>query len=139
VLTDLGTLPRDVFSSASAINDRGQIAAQSCDLNFNCRATIWQDGVMTDLNNLIPSGSGLYLLFSNSINSRGQIVGAELDQTTGAVVPFLATPCVGCADVAHGTAASRQGSRVVLPESVREQLRQRLRLGPFGKGLITTH
>jgi len=92
-LRDLGTLPGDSASTANSINDHGQVAIQSCDANFNCRAAIWQDGVMTDLNTLIPADSPLFLLFANSINSRGQIVGAALDRTTGATIPFLATPC----------------------------------------------
>lgn len=138
VLTDLGTLPGDFASVASAINDGGQVAAQSCDVNFNCRAAIWQDGVMTDLNTLIPPSSQLFLLFSNSINSRGQIVGAALDET-GAVVPFLATPCdeknaddEGCRS---GVRSAGISQRPNLPENVREMLRQRV-FGRFETGMI---
>ena len=134
VLTDLGTLPGDFASAASAINDRGQIAMQSCDVNFNCRAAIWQDGVMTDLNSLISPSSPLFLLFSNSINSRGQIVGAALDQS-GAVVPFLATPCdgkpsgnQGCGEGVRGADSMSQGRN--LPEHIREMMRRRI----FGRG-----
>jgi probable HAF family extracellular repeat protein len=36
------------------INDQGHVIVQSCDINFNCRAALWQDGVMTDLNTLTP-------------------------------------------------------------------------------------
>jgi probable HAF family extracellular repeat protein len=93
-MRDLGTLPGDTNSFSGNINDEGQVPIQSCDANFNnCRAAIWQDGVMTDLNTLIPPGSSLFLTLANSINSRGEIVGAAVDQSTGATVPFLAVPC----------------------------------------------
>lgn len=118
------------------------MASESCDANFNCRATIWQDGVMTDLNTLIPPDSQLYLLLSNWINSRGEIVGAALDLSAGAIVPFLATPCdekhnpdKGCADGAARRAVRDEANprpNVVLPENVREMLRKRPALGRVG-------
>jgi len=43
-MTDLGTLPGDFSSVGSAINDSGQVAGQSCDANFNCRAVLIQNG-----------------------------------------------------------------------------------------------
>lgn len=138
-MTDLGTLPGDASSSASAINDEGQVAIQSCDVNFNCRAVIWQNGVMTDLNTLIPPGSPLFLLGANSINSRGEIVGTAFDQSTGATVPFLAFPCdakhtddESCKDNAE---AAGQRPKVILPENVRKQLQQRRGFGRFEAGL----
>jgi hypothetical protein len=45
-------------------------------MSGNLRALLWQNGVMTDLNALIPANSGLYLQFaSEGINSRGEIAG----------------------------------------------------------------
>ena len=41
VMTDLGTLPGDFSSAAFAINDHGQEVGQSCDVIFNCRASLW--------------------------------------------------------------------------------------------------
>jgi uncharacterized membrane protein len=38
-------------------------------------AFVWQNGVMTDLNALIPSGSGMVLYQAQGINRAGQIVG----------------------------------------------------------------
>jgi probable HAF family extracellular repeat protein len=138
-LTDLGTLPGDFASVASSINDDGQIAMESCDINFNCRAAVWQNGVMTDLNTLIPPDSPFFLLLANSINSRGQIVGAALDQSTSAIVPFLAIPCnhehadtEGCKEGAEATITAGERPKVALPESVREQLRHRKVFGRFG-------
>jgi len=98
---------------------------------------------MTDLNTLIPPGSPLFLLLANSINSRGQIVGAAFDQSTGAVVPFLATPNAGGADTDATPSATQVGGnptpKITLPEDVRNLLQQRLRFGRFAAGLTRPH
>jgi probable HAF family extracellular repeat protein len=134
-LKDLGTLPGDVFSTANSVNDDGQIAMQSCDANFNCRAAVWQNGVMTDLNTLTAPGSSLFLLLANSINAQGQIVGAALDQSTGAVVPFLANPDAnGAGDTSVASSSTQVAGNqtvVTLPENVRKLLQRRLRFSGF--------
>jgi probable HAF family extracellular repeat protein len=58
----------------------------------NPRAFLWQDGVMTDLNTLIPPGSSLSLQAAQEINDLGQIVGQASDQTTGKNRAFLLVP-----------------------------------------------
>ena len=90
-MRDLGTLPGDFASLAIGINDRGEVVGGSLDVNFNIRASLWQNGAMTDLNTLIPANSGLYLLLAESINSSGEIVGFGVTNT-GEVHGFLATP-----------------------------------------------
>src|SRR5207247_341455 len=49
----LGTLPGDVYSEAHGINERRQVVGVSCAADGNCRAFLWQHGVMTDLNTLV--------------------------------------------------------------------------------------
>lgn len=73
------------MSVANAINNRGQVVGTSCADPFfdNCRAFLWQDGVMTDLNTLIPTSSSLSLVIANDITDRGEIVGFAIDQNTG--------------------------------------------------------
>lgn len=78
---DLGTLPNRENSIATSINNSGQVVGYSFPsvIGLNTfRAFIWQSGVMTDLNELIPPGSGWLLTFAYGINDNGQIVGEGL-------------------------------------------------------------
>jgi probable HAF family extracellular repeat protein len=148
-MQDLGTLSGDFASLSFGINDKGYVVGGSCiDASFNsCRAFLWQDAVMTDLNTLVKPGSTpLYLFFGNDINSRGEVVGYAFDQTNGEFRAFLATPCdekhadnEGCKDGAEGTTAVRgdtsERPKVALPENVRKQLQQRRGFGRFASGL----
>jgi probable HAF family extracellular repeat protein len=147
VAMDLGALPGDPVAHGNVINDRGQIAGQSCDQSGfpHCSVFLWQNGVMTDLNTLVPRDSTLNMVDAGDINSRGEIVGLAIHKITGAFLAFLATPCdeedadsEGCEDRAEGTTVVRgetnQRPNVVLPEIVRRLLQQRLRFGQFGVG-----
>jgi probable HAF family extracellular repeat protein len=91
-IRDLGTLRGDVNSAGLGINDGGEVVGASFDASGNPRAFLRQNGLMMDLNALIPADSPLYLLFAHGINSRGEIVGFGVDGT-GEVHAFLATPC----------------------------------------------
>ncbi|HVR37286.1 MAG TPA: Ig-like domain-containing protein, partial [Methylomirabilota bacterium] len=53
-------------------------------------AFLWQNGVMSDLNDLIPTHSGWELTAAESINDAGQIVGSG--QFNGQTRAFLLTP-----------------------------------------------
>jgi len=66
VLTDLGTLG-GATSSASAVNDRGQVVGRSQTAAGQWHAFLWQDGTMTDLG--LDTATG--------INQVGQITGAS--------------------------------------------------------------
>lgn len=90
----LGTLPGDFLSVAPCchtINNRGEVVGFSIPgPQGSGRAFIWQNGVMIDLNTLIPEGSPWYLLQACSISDAGQIVGQGL--IGGTVHAFLLTP-----------------------------------------------
>jgi probable HAF family extracellular repeat protein len=136
-MQDLGTLPprcpscpADVFSAASGMNSKGQIVGSSCDVNFNCRAFLWENGIMRDLNTL--SSSSLYLIFASDINDRGEISGQAFDPSTGDLPGFLAIPCDeehaterGCQDAAQ-TATAVETGKIVIPEKLRKQLLQHI-------------
>jgi probable HAF family extracellular repeat protein len=139
VIKDLGVIPGDVISGAFGLNDRGEVVGGSCDQNFNCRAYLWQDGLMTDINTLVKPGSTqLYLVFGNDINAEGEIAGFAVDQSTGEFRGFLAIPCdeqhadnQACNDDSQGTIAATERPRVVLPENVRQHLHKRLGFSNF--------
>ena len=126
-ITNLGTLPGDVSSATGDINAKGQVVGASCDANFNCRAFLWDKGVMTDLNSLIPPDSPLYLYFGAGINDRGEIAGtAFLKSNPNEQPAFLAIPAPA-AQIAGDSAR-----KIMLPETIRASLERRLRLGHLG-------
>jgi probable HAF family extracellular repeat protein len=89
----LGELPGHVYSEASDINERRQVVGVSCDADFaDCRAFIWDNGIMTDLNDLKAPGYPARLDNAKSINDRGEITGRATDSVTGKRTAFLAVP-----------------------------------------------
>jgi probable HAF family extracellular repeat protein len=133
-MKDLGTLSGDVRSVALGINDRGDVTGLSLDMDFNPTAFLWHNGVLTDLNTLIPAKSPLFLMQACSINSRGEIVGLAVQTSTGDLHAYLATPSTGGGGSA--TAAEQggggEGPKFAVPENVRAQMRA----GRFGARLM---
>ena len=78
-MRDIGRLSGDDTSQASGINNAGRIVGQSCDADDACRAFVWQDGAMADLQPLIDNGDG-------------RIAGQALTLATGKFVAFVAVP-----------------------------------------------
>jgi probable HAF family extracellular repeat protein len=119
-LLPIGT---DSNSWAWGINENGQVVGQSFGAN-DARAFLYEDGLMTDLNNLIQPNSSLSLLLANDVNDRGEIVGYAMDTSTGSIVAFLAVPVSGGGESAAASAARAEGSsqKVIMPESIRRQL-----------------
>ena len=133
-MQDLGTLPGDAFSGGDGNNDKGQVVGFSCNADFSvCHAVLWQEGTMTDLNTLISDGgSGVFLIEAWSIDSRGSIVSFGENSNDEPHV-YLLSPTHGevfSGSVSHAAPrASSEGHKQVLPESVKQMLRQRL--GPL--------
>lgn len=121
-ILDLGTLPGDTFSYAWAINEHGKIFGQSCDVNGNCRGFLWQNGVMTDVNTLIPAESQLIIIDSNDINGAGEITGQAFDPLTGEMPAIELIPCTQTEDPACMSEA-RESARVALPQNVRDAIK----------------
>lgn len=101
-LTDLGTLMNadgeyGLRSSAADINDQGQVVGTSWLVSVNTslydpaqyHAFLWENGGMSDLNDLVPDGSGWILTAATAINEQGDIVGTGL--LNGEVHGFLLT------------------------------------------------
>jgi probable HAF family extracellular repeat protein len=137
-MDDLCTLSGDVASSASGMNDEGEVVGLSLDANFNGRAFLWRRGTMTDLNTLIPANSPLFLLSACSINCRGEITGLGVTRS-GELHTYLATPTrseAGNEISAAAEPASRE--EIAVAENVRERI-PRMHSGRFGTGLGGQH
>jgi len=91
-IQDLGALPGDVYSEAHGISERRQVVGISCDAAGSCRAFLWQNGVMTDLNTLVAPGYTDVLTTAQDINDLGEITGRAFDPDSGERPAFLATP-----------------------------------------------
>ena len=131
-MQDLKTLSGDVASVSISINDAGSVVGASLNADFNPRAFLWEEGVMTDLNTLIAGDSPLYLLTGCSINSRGEITGLGMT-STGEIHTYLATPTQGVA-----TSESNLSSVITprnLSDDARRLLQQQLRYSRTGAGL----
>jgi probable HAF family extracellular repeat protein len=90
-IADLRTLPSplDGTSEAWGINRWGQVVGRSCSVDGDCHAFLWQDGVMSDLN---EAGYEDVLVAAYDIDDFGRITGQAFDDETGTFVAFLATP-----------------------------------------------
>lgn len=121
-MRDLGLMstdPADAVNTPFQINDRGQMVGASCDITqATCRGYIWQNGVMTDINDLLPTDSPLYVIMPETINESGQIAGLAVVKSTGEVHAFIATPARGGAK-GHGA-----GHRMQLPAKARAAIQK---------------
>jgi probable HAF family extracellular repeat protein len=74
-ITDLGALSQQ-SSFATSVNDAGQVVGWSfLSDNTTIHAFLWENGVLTDLNSIVPVKPGWVLQKANGINNAGQIVG----------------------------------------------------------------
>ncbi|HEX8077653.1 MAG TPA: hypothetical protein VF511_07550 [Chthoniobacterales bacterium] len=90
----LGALPGHVHSEAYGINEKRQVVGVSCDPDFaDCRAFIWEDGVMRDLNDLKQPGYPARLEQAKDINDQGEITGRAIN--AGVRTAFDAVPAHG--------------------------------------------
>ena len=121
-IEDLGTLlPEHTLSQGLGINKKGQIVGMSCAPDFeDCRAFIYENGEMTDLNSLVPGFTG-HLAFANDINDKGEIAGG-----TGDGQPFLAIP-IGKHDINQSSITTNK--KGVLSEKAKKLIQQRIGLG----------
>jgi probable HAF family extracellular repeat protein len=128
VITDLGTLPGDVDSSANSINNKGEIVGFSFDKDGNVRGAVWENGVIADMNDLIPSSSGMFVLEAITVNDRGQIGGFAAITATGQFHAFLATPTHAKHIVVFGNPRKAElMPRGVFYEDLAQMLRDRAR------------
>jgi uncharacterized repeat protein (TIGR01451 family) len=82
---------------ADAVNASGQVVGTYF-TNAGELAFLYEDGVVTDLNDLLPAGSGWELHAATDINDAGQIVGQGMHD--GEARGFLLSPVEPSADLA---------------------------------------
>lgn len=83
---EIPPLAGDTNSIAYAINNRGQVVGQSFGGPEGSRAFVWENGTATDLNAVASGDAGLYLIYAEAINDRGDI--------SGQACTFVASACV---------------------------------------------
>lgn len=89
----LGALPGHVHSEAYGINERRQVVGISCDANFaDCSGFIWENGVMTNLNDVKAPGYNGHLEHAKDINDGGEITGRAFVPGSGVKTAFRAVP-----------------------------------------------
>jgi probable HAF family extracellular repeat protein len=91
----MSAIPVQSFEAyATDINDAGAVVGIMRTHGASAspyHAWIYVGGVVTNLNSLIPAGSGLHLAYANAINNDGEIVGLAYD-AQGKAHGFLLTP-----------------------------------------------
>jgi probable HAF family extracellular repeat protein len=90
-IDSLPTLDGHVLAQAYAINTRGQIVGRSCGAE-GCRAVLWQNGGVTNLNDLRPAGFEHTMTAARDITEEGVITGNLVEAGTGRNLPFVAQP-----------------------------------------------
>ena len=122
------TLSGDPASFATGINNLSQVVGSTFDSRNNWNhGFIWQNGVMTDLNALIPGDSNLSIISASNINERGQISGMATvvgGPHEGEIHAYLATPM----DASIGRSMAdvvRTHPKITSPANVGNQLFQK--------------
>jgi uncharacterized membrane protein len=86
-------VPAHVDSEPYGINDQGQAVGVSCDADFiDCRGVIWENGEVTDLNELKNSDFTGFIDQAKDINNAGEITGRAIDPVTGVKNTIVAVP-----------------------------------------------
>jgi probable HAF family extracellular repeat protein len=141
VTRDLGTILGLQDSEALSINDKGQIVGDSgvgpIESFSSLAAWLLDNGVMTDLNTLIPADSGFQLIVAFDINADGQIVACGIETSTGNVHAVLLNPTNGNAGPPTQASDGRRQNGM-LSESARKLLaRGKSGLGRSKAGMST--
>jgi probable HAF family extracellular repeat protein len=86
-------LDGDTFSQAYGINARRQVVGRSCTgAGTGCKAFVWEDGVMRNLNRLLGPAFADSVTLARHVNDAGVIVGDLIEAGTGRRLVFVATP-----------------------------------------------
>ena len=89
---NLGSLPGDAISEALGVNNRGQVVGISLGSTPFGQAFIYEGGKLTNLNDLVLTGTRLFLTDAQEINDEGVITGQAYDPDSGVIKAFMAVP-----------------------------------------------
>jgi len=104
IMKDIGTLPGYEFSVAQFINEKGCVVGdvftgalykpifEGGSLAPTSHGVLYSDGVLIDVNALIPADSGWELKTANDINDKCQIVGAGYYKGSKYLTAYILTP-----------------------------------------------
>jgi len=109
---------------AGDINDTGVVVGtmRAGGAVSNFHAWVYIDGVVTNLNTLIPAGTGLHIAYANAISNDGQIAATAFDAqghyhavllTPGDAAPTAPTVSIGDVSVSEGNIGTRVATFVV--------------------------
>ncbi len=91
-MMDLGALGSGMYAQGEAVNNNGTVVGQSLSSSGALVGFVYTaSGGMQDLNDLIPSGTGMTIDVADGINDLGQITGGAID-SMGRDHAFLLTP-----------------------------------------------
>ena len=129
-LKPLGFLYDHILSEAFGLNDHQQVVGLSCNAS-ECRAFLWENGVMQDLNTLIAPDAKVLLTHAMDINNEGVIAGRATIKSTGELVTYMARPIqtIAAGDVPARTHANRPPSIMLSSETLGQILH------PLGPGV----
>jgi probable HAF family extracellular repeat protein len=129
VMTDLGVPAGQSCSRAIAVNARGQIIILTgiCGVGGGPGA-LWENGVMHDLNTLIPPGSGFFIGDVNFINDSGEIAATGI-LPNGDQHALLLIPAGKDDDNANSAAVATQA----VPAAIKAVSGAPSRYGRFGR------
>ena len=133
-MQSIGTLPGDMMSQATDINDANQIVGVSyADFFFdNPRAFIvYQNGTITPLNSLIGSATANWDISSTGgINDRG-VIAAQANIVSNGVVTSAAHAVLLVPSGPDDAVAYGKTQKVVIPDDVQKQMREHVNIGHF--------
>lgn len=78
-------------SSAQSVNEWRVVVGDSCNADGSCRAVVWHDGAIADLNGLVDDDEDV-LTTAKDVDDFGRITGQGFDDEAGKFFAYVATP-----------------------------------------------
>jgi len=122
IMKDLGVPSGYLDSMGWGINAQAQVCGWAFDADWNVTGFIWRDGVMADLNELIPPDAGWWIVEARGINDWGQIAATGVRTDTGDYHALLLSPTGRY--IEKQSQASLGARRALISSEAHEELRE---------------